>query len=400
MTPASMAGPPPSAMFGCAPRSRITASPRRQWTVKAIALHIVPEGKKQRRFLAREIGDQLLQLVDGRVLAALLVADGRLGHEGPHAVRRPRRRVARKIDHPAVLPIYRVETTSECRTGIVAATFTASRCRNARRLTRAAVGGSIHRTSKPSNPTARSLVQGRHTVAVQIAQSPTARAELAEAMLADYRARTPRSAHLAEAARRVMPGGDTRTVAFHAPYPLTVERGAGVPVRRRRRQRVPRSAQQLHLAHPRPRPPGHRRRRHGATPEGHQLRHGGRVANAPGRDPHRAGRLGRSGPLHQLRHRSDDERGPRRPRLHRPRSDRQDGGRLPRHLRRLRGQRPSRPRARRRRGHARRPVLDTRGVPRQHRRQRPRRPLQRRRRPPSASSPSAATRSPPSSSNR
>ena len=53
------------------------------------------------------------------------------------------------------------------------------------------------------------------------------RAEIAEALLAEYRARTTRSAAQHEAARQVLPGGDTRTVAFHPPYPLTIERGAG-----------------------------------------------------------------------------------------------------------------------------------------------------------------------------
>ena len=46
-------------------------------------------------------------------------------------------------------------------------------------------------------------------------------------ILADYRTRTPRSAALHEAACRVMPGGDTRTIAFHAPYPLSIAHGAG-----------------------------------------------------------------------------------------------------------------------------------------------------------------------------
>lgn len=51
--------------------------------------------------------------------------------------------------------------------------------------------------------------------------------EAAAALIADYRGRTVRSAALHAAARRVMPGGDTRTVAFHAPYPLVIEQGAG-----------------------------------------------------------------------------------------------------------------------------------------------------------------------------
>jgi glutamate-1-semialdehyde 2,1-aminomutase len=53
------------------------------------------------------------------------------------------------------------------------------------------------------------------------------RAEVEAEVIADYRASSPRSAAQHEAARRVMPGGDTRTVAFHAPYPLAVQQGSG-----------------------------------------------------------------------------------------------------------------------------------------------------------------------------
>ena len=53
------------------------------------------------------------------------------------------------------------------------------------------------------------------------------RSDVEDAVLGDYRARTPRSGALNEAARGVMPGGDTRTVAFHAPYPLSVDQGEG-----------------------------------------------------------------------------------------------------------------------------------------------------------------------------
>ena len=42
-----------------------------------------------------------------------------------------------------------------------------------------------------------------------------------------YRTRTPGSAALGERAARVMPGGDTRSVTFHRPYPLAIARGAG-----------------------------------------------------------------------------------------------------------------------------------------------------------------------------
>ena len=53
------------------------------------------------------------------------------------------------------------------------------------------------------------------------------RHEVEQAVLADYRSRSARSAELHAAARRVMPGGDTRSVAFHAPYPLAVMHGEG-----------------------------------------------------------------------------------------------------------------------------------------------------------------------------
>lgn len=46
-------------------------------------------------------------------------------------------------------------------------------------------------------------------------------------LLESFLARTSTSRLRHEAAKRVMPGGDTRTVAFHPPYPLTIERGVG-----------------------------------------------------------------------------------------------------------------------------------------------------------------------------
>lgn len=61
-------------------------------------------------------------------------------------------------------------------------------------------------------------------------QAPVGRAsrvEQTEAFLTQFRQRTPKSAAAFQAARKVMPGGDTRTVAFHAPYPLTVAEGHG-----------------------------------------------------------------------------------------------------------------------------------------------------------------------------
>jgi glutamate-1-semialdehyde 2,1-aminomutase len=46
-------------------------------------------------------------------------------------------------------------------------------------------------------------------------------------LMAEYCARTPTSETSSERAKRVLPGGDTRTVAFHPPYPLTVVDGSG-----------------------------------------------------------------------------------------------------------------------------------------------------------------------------
>jgi glutamate-1-semialdehyde 2,1-aminomutase len=46
-------------------------------------------------------------------------------------------------------------------------------------------------------------------------------------LVREYEARTPRSKELAEHARTVMPGGETRTITFHPPYPLTGDHGSG-----------------------------------------------------------------------------------------------------------------------------------------------------------------------------
>ena len=46
-------------------------------------------------------------------------------------------------------------------------------------------------------------------------------------LVKEYEARTPRSKVLAARAQRVMPGGETRTITFHPPYPLTGDRGSG-----------------------------------------------------------------------------------------------------------------------------------------------------------------------------
>ena len=66
-------------------------------------------------------------------------------------------------------------------------------------------------------------------MAVQL--SSPIRAEIEAEIVAAYRSRTPASAALHAAASRVMPGGDTRTVAFHAPYPLAIRQGQGCLLR-------------------------------------------------------------------------------------------------------------------------------------------------------------------------
>ncbi len=52
-------------------------------------------------------------------------------------------------------------------------------------------------------------------------------AETRQRLEATYRRRTPKSAALYEQARRVLPGGDTRTTTFFAPYPIVVARAEG-----------------------------------------------------------------------------------------------------------------------------------------------------------------------------
>src|SRR4051812_27118328 len=43
----------------------------------------------------------------------------------------------------------------------------------------------------------------------------------------EFAARNPESARLHDAARRVLPGGHTRTILDHEPFPLTFVRGEG-----------------------------------------------------------------------------------------------------------------------------------------------------------------------------
>jgi glutamate-1-semialdehyde 2,1-aminomutase len=62
---------------------------------------------------------------------------------------------------------------------------------------------------------------------VAIAAEHQTRAQVEAEILAEFRGRTPGSAKRHEQASQVMPGGDTRTVAFHAPYPVYMDRGSG-----------------------------------------------------------------------------------------------------------------------------------------------------------------------------
>ncbi|CAN5639591.1 aspartate aminotransferase family protein [soil metagenome] len=55
----------------------------------------------------------------------------------------------------------------------------------------------------------------------------TTRPETVDGLLRRYLERTPGSRTRYEQAKAVLPGGDTRTVAFHPPYPITVEKGSG-----------------------------------------------------------------------------------------------------------------------------------------------------------------------------
>jgi hypothetical protein len=55
--------------------------------------------QEERRLLTEERGGALLQLVDGGILAQLLVADLGRGHRRAHLRRRSGRRVGAEIDH-------------------------------------------------------------------------------------------------------------------------------------------------------------------------------------------------------------------------------------------------------------------------------------------------------------
>lgn len=62
---------------------------------------------------------------------------------------------------------------------------------------------------------------------VSVTSHPPSLAALESAWRDAFLARTPGSAAVHERARRVLPGGDTRTGTFHLPYPLVAARGLG-----------------------------------------------------------------------------------------------------------------------------------------------------------------------------
>ena len=67
--------------------SAISTSPGRECSLSAIWFAIVAVGQEERLLLAEQLGDALLQLVDGRILAPLLVADLGGGDRGAHSRR-------------------------------------------------------------------------------------------------------------------------------------------------------------------------------------------------------------------------------------------------------------------------------------------------------------------------
>ena len=156
-------------------------------------------------------------------------------------------------------------------------------------------------------------------------------------LLDDYLARTPRSRELFERATAIAAGRVDPDDRLHGAL-SALHRGR---VRAAHHDvdgnTLPRLPRQLHLADPRPRPPGGRRRGGGAGPSRLRVRR-------PDRDRGRARRgdpatrpIDRAPALHQLGHRGDDVRHPGGAGVHRPAAHRQVRALLPRHARRGHG---------------------------------------------------------------
>ena len=77
----------------------MSTSPGRLCSLSAIWFAIVAVGRKSRAILPEQLRDPLLQLVDGRILAHLLVADDGGGDRRAHPRRRAGDGVGAKIDH-------------------------------------------------------------------------------------------------------------------------------------------------------------------------------------------------------------------------------------------------------------------------------------------------------------
>ena len=87
-TPAFAAEPPVSCQTAWLSRLTMTSSPGRVSTRSATWLAIVPLGSQSAASLPSSAATLLLQAVDGRVLAVLVVADRRRGHRRAHLGRR------------------------------------------------------------------------------------------------------------------------------------------------------------------------------------------------------------------------------------------------------------------------------------------------------------------------
>ena len=128
----------------------------------------------------------------------------------------------------------------------------------------------------------------------------------------------------------VMPGGTDSNFRAWGEDTIYVDRGKGGMVWDHGRQRVHRPAHGLRPGDPRPRRPAGRRLRQRADAPRRQLQPDDR-GRGPGDGARlRADRLGRAGAHDRLGHRGDDARDAHRPRLHRPREDREVRGPVPR----------------------------------------------------------------------
>ena len=98
-SPECTAGPPASKTSACVRSSAISSPAALAEAVERDLVRHRRGRQEERLLLPEQLGRTTLQLVDGRVLAQLLVADLGGGHRGTHLRRRDRRRVRAKVDH-------------------------------------------------------------------------------------------------------------------------------------------------------------------------------------------------------------------------------------------------------------------------------------------------------------